>query len=389
MNVDIDYQALYTYLDDHREEMVTALGELVQFESPSTEIRSLNRLAEHLAERWRAVAPGVRAELLTPPGGPHHVLVSFPVSGAATLEARPALLLGHYDTVWPIGTLDERPFTVAEDRVTGPGVLDMKAGLVIAEFALRAVAELDLPVPRSVMLLWNGDEEVGSRTSRPYIEDEAGKSDYVLVLEPAMHGGALKTARKGVGAFTLDVMGLASHAGVAPEQGESAIEELAHQILRLQQMTDLEAGTTVNVGVIQGGSRSNVVAAHARARIDTRAWTLAEASRLEAAIRALKPVNPATTLKIKGGFGRPPMERTPEIAAMFETARRIGLALGLDLSEGASGGGSDGNFTAALGVPTLDGLGAVGEGSHAVHEYVVASSLPRRAALLAGLLCEL
>jgi glutamate carboxypeptidase len=388
MNVDVDVKALYAYLDEHLDDMVTALGDLVDFESPSTAYGHLNRLAAHLVERWRSVAPGVQAELLTPTEGPNHVRVCYPAAEAAP-DAGTALILGHFDTVWPIGTIAERPYAVEDDKATGPGVLDMKAGLVIAEFALRAIIELGLPLSRPVTLLWNADEEVGSRTSRSYIEAEAKGADYVLVLEPAMHNGALKTARKGIGGFSVDVTGRASHAGVAPEEGESAIVELAHQILRLQQMTDLEAGTTVNVGVVEGGSRSNVVAAHARARVDTRAWTLEAAARLEAAIRALEPVNPATTLEITGGFGRPPMERTSETVAMFEKARSIGQEIGLDLSEGASGGGSDGNFTAALGVPTLDGLGAEGDGSHALHEYILVSSLARRAALLAGLLNEL
>jgi glutamate carboxypeptidase len=265
----------------------------------------------------------------------------------------------------------------------------MKGGIVIAEYALRTLKALEIPMTRPVVVFLNSDEEIGTGTSQEPIEALAREAAYTLVLEPAMEDGSLKTSRKGVGGFTLEVEGRASHAGGAPEAGISAIEELAHQILRLHGMTDMARGTTVNVGVIAGGTRSNVVAASAMAEIDTRAWTIEDAEALEAAILSIEPVNPETVVTVRGGFERPPMERTPSTVALFEAAREIGSQMGLTLTEGASGGGSDGNFTSALGVPTLDGLGVEGGGAHSVDEFIRIASLPERAALLAGLLATL
>jgi glutamate carboxypeptidase len=233
------------------------------------------------------------------------------------------------------------------------------------------------------------DEEIGSPTSRELIERQARQADYVLVLEPPTLEGSLKTARKGVGDFSLKVKGIASHAGSQPERGVSAINELAHQILSLQELADGEQGTTVNVGIVEGGSRSNVIAAQAAAKIDVRAWTPQEAERVDLAIKKLEPVNPGAELEIKGGFGRPPMTRTESVVNLFQKAQKIGKQLGMDLEEGSTGGGSDGNFTAALGVPTLDGLGAMGDGAHADDEHILISQLPIRTALLAALLLEL
>lgn len=382
----VDIQALRAYLDDRRDEMVAVLETLIGFESPSSDKPSLDRLADHLAVRFRDV--GAHTRVIEQATGGNHVCAVIP-AGRGEDEREPALLLGHFDTVWPLGTLDRRPFRVEDGRAWGPGTVDMKGGLVIIEYALRAIAALGLDLPRPVTVLMNADEEVGSQTSRALIETEALRSAYVLVLEPSGPGGALKTERKGVGAFTLRVVGRASHAGAAPEEGVSAIEELARQILRLHGWNDNEAGTTVNVGVIRGGTRSNVVAAQASARIDVRARTQEEADRITALIQSLTPFHPEARLAVQGGFGRGPMERTPEIVALFETARRLGAAMGLDLEQSASGGGSDGNFSAALGVTTLDGLGPVGRGAHAEDEHVEIDSLPERAALLAALLCEL
>lgn len=381
----MDYQALKAYAHAHQDEMVAALEDLVSRESPSTDKAHLDRLASHLATRWREV--GATADVIENPKRGNHLRVLFParISGG---EPAPALLLGHFDTVWPVGTLAERPFRVEQGRAWGPGTFDMKGGLVIAEFALRAVYDLGLPLARPVMLLLNSDEEIGSGTSRRLIEAAARDAAYVLVLEPAVPGGALKTARKGVGGFTLRVTGRASHAGAAPEEGVSAIVELAQQILRLHELSDSGTGTTVNVGVIQGGTRSNVIAAHAEARIDVRSWTKEDLDRVAAKIRALQPFNAATTVTVSGGIGRPPMERTADVVALYRVAEQVGSQLGLAVEEGASGGGSDGNYTAAMGVPTLDGLGPVGDGAHAIHEHVEVASLPARAALLAGLLCE-
>jgi glutamate carboxypeptidase len=382
----MEFPGLSTYMDAHADEMVARLRTLVEHESPSTDKPRLDLLAEHLAERWEFL--GAVVSVIDNPVRGNHLCISLP-SIVPERRAAPILLLGHLDTVWPVGTLARRPFSIAEGRAMGPGVYDMKGGLVIAEFALRAIAELALPLSHPVTVMLNSDEEIGSTTSRGLIEAEAAAAVAVLVLEPATPQGALKTARKGVGGYVVEVTGRAAHAGVAPEEGVSAIEELAHQILRLHQMTDLASGTTVNVGLIEGGTRPNVVAAEASARIDVRVWTREEADRIDTAIRALQPANAATQLVVNGGFERFPMERGEGTLRLYAAAQRAGQSLGLSLQDAASGGGSDGNFTAAMGIPTLDGLGAVGNGAHAEHEFVRISSLPERAALLAALLCEL
>ena len=360
--------------------MLDVLKGLVDHESPSGDKAALDGLAATLAGRFRAIGGSV--EVIDNPLGGNHVRARF--EGSATL--RPALVLGHFDTVWSLGRLAERPFAIEDGRAFGPGVYDMKASLVLAEFALRS---LECPLPRAVVVLLTSDEEIGSPTSRRPIEDEAKKCAYVLVLEPPLAGGRLKTARKGVGLFTLTVEGRAAHAGVEPEKGISAIEELAHQIVSLNRLRKPEAGTTINVGLARGGTAPNVVAEEATATIDVRVASLDEGRRIEEAFQALQPILPGARLTVTGRFNRPPMERSPAVADLFERARMIGRSIGLELEEGSTGGGSDGNFTAALGVPTLDGLGVEGAGAHADHEQIRIDSLPERAALLAALLRDL
>jgi glutamate carboxypeptidase len=359
------------------------LEELVGFESPSGDKIALEALKEVLIDRLRMISASVRTE----PGPLEfgHVLARF--KGPA--ERRPALVLAHYDTVWPYGTLDTMPFRVDEGRAFGPGIYDMKASLAMFLRVMELIESAGLAVPRPVWALFTCDEEIGSPTSRSLIEGLARESAYVLVLEPAMADGGLKTSRKGVGRFHLEVSGRAAHAGAAPWDGRSAVVELAHLVLRLETLEDLAAGTTINVGVIKGGTAPNVVPAFASAEIDVRVASKAEETRIDAALRSLVPITPDTRITVSGGINRPPMERTPAIASLFEHAHRIGRELGLDLNEGSTGGGSDGNFTAALGIPTLDGLGARGAGAHADHEHVVIESLSERAALLAALLLEL
>jgi glutamate carboxypeptidase len=273
-------------------------------------------------------------------------------------------------------------------RLHGPGVFDMKAGIALGMLAVRALQASGGPPVRIAMLLTT-DEETGSATSRPLLEAEARRSAAVLVLEPSLPGGALKTARKGCGGYELVVRGVAAHAGIDPRAGASAVRELARQILRLEALQDLERGISLNVGVVSGGTRPNVVPDLATASIDVRVPEMADAARLDAAIRALRPELPGTRLEIRGGVERPPLERTPAVMALYEHARAVAAELGRALGEGSTGGGSDGNFTAALGVPTLDGLGAVGDGAHALHEHVVVADLPWRAALVAGLIQRL
>lgn len=375
--------SLWDVLRPRRDEMVERLRSYVVHESPSRDKPALDALARVVRSRFEAI--GADAEILPNMTGGDHVRARWRTAAG---EAPPALILGHFDTVWPVGTLAKMPFKVEGDRACGPGTFDMKAGLVLVEFALRAIQILDLDVPRPVVALFTSDEEIGSPTSRRWIEDQARESAYVLVLEPPLPGGALKTARKGVGHFTIEVDGKPAHAGIEPEKGVSAIQELAHQVLAVHALSQPPA-TTLNVGLIQGGTAPNVVAAQAVARVDVRATTAAEAARVEQALHALKPVLPGASLKVTGGFNRPPMERTPRTEALFERARTIGRTLGLELIEGSTGGASDGNFTAALGLPTLDGLGAFGAGAHAEHEHILVESLPERAALLAALLLGL
>jgi glutamate carboxypeptidase len=362
-------------------EMVELLEELVRLESPSHDKHALDRLAKLLANRLLFL--GASVEVVPNASGGDHVLGRFQHAG----KLRPALVLGHFDTVWPRGTLDRMPVRIDEHgRGFGPGVFDMKASLAIFLSVIEQLGKSLQVLPRPVWVLLTSDEEIGSPTSRGLIEQLATESAYVLVLEPALANGGLKTSRKGVGRFRLEVEGKAAHAGVAPQDGRSAIVELAHQILKLQTLQDLAAGTTINVGVIEGGTTPNVVPARASAEIDVRVASQVEESRIIAALRALEPGMEGTRLNITGSFNRPPMERTAAIAALFHQAREIGRGLGLELSEGSTGGGSDGNFTAALGVPTLDGLGARGGGAHADDEHVILASLPERAELLYGLL---
>lgn len=375
--------ALLRYLDPLRDAMAASLEALVVRESPSRDKPALDALSGFLAARFGAL--GLDVERLANAAGGDHLRVRL---GGAEGHP-PALVLGHFDTVWPLGTLERMPFRLADGRAFGPGAYDMKASLVLAEFAVRALAALGRRPPRPVVFLFTSDEEVGSPTSRRLIEDESRQSAFTLVLEPPLPGDRLKTARKGVGRFTLEVAGRPAHAGVEPEKGVNALVELAHQVLALSRLADPAAGTTVNVGVAGGGTTPNVVPASARAEIDVRVTNREEARRVAEALGRLEPVLAGASLTVGGGFNRPPMERTAQTAALFERARAVGQALGLVLGEGSTGGGSDGNFTAALGVPTLDGLGAPGAGAHADDEHVELSALPGRAALLAALLLEL
>jgi len=357
--------------------------ELVELESPSGDRPHLEILKGHLIDRLSMLSATIR--LGRNPSGEDHIVAQF----AGQDPRSPALVLGHYDTVWPQGTIGTMPFRVENGRAFGPGILDMKASLAMFLRVMELIERVGLSLPRPVWAIFTADEESGSHTSRRLIEEVARKSAYVLVLEPALADGGLKTSRKGVGRFRLEVEGKAAHAGVAPGDGRSAIRELAHQILRVEQLADGAAGTTINVGVIQGGTAANVVPARARAEIDVRVASQAEERRIDHAIHGLRPVTPDVYLTVDGSFTRPPMERTPAVADLFEQARRIGRELGMELTEGSTGGGSDGNFTAALGLPTLDGLGARGGGAHADDEHIVIDSLHERAALLAALLLDL
>jgi len=375
--------ALLEATGPRRGAMIESLRRLVEHESPSLDKPALDGLARTIAARFGRL--GGTVDLVPNDVGGVHVRARFgPDTGGP-----PALVLGHYDTVWPVGTLAEMPFLVDGEKVFGPGIFDMKASLVVVEEAIEAVRALGLGLPRPVVVLFTSDEEIGSLRSRDLLESEARQSAYTLVVEPPLADGGLKTARKGTGMFTVEVQGVSSHAGVEPEKGRSAIVELAHQILAIQALARPELGTTLNVGVISGGTTSNVVPAHATAKVDARIMSMTEAARLESEIKALRTVTPGVTLTITGRIKRPPMERTPAVVGLLDRVRPIAATLGLDLTDGSTGGASDANFTAALGIPTIDGLGAPGAGAHAVHEHILIDQLPIRAALLAALLLEL
>jgi glutamate carboxypeptidase len=376
-----DAKALLDAVSSQSAWMIKALRDLVDVESPSDHKPAVDeavQLARSLAE-----AAGGRVKLHKLKQFGDILEVRF---GAARSSRKPILLLGHLDTVWPLGTLRTMPWREQDGRFFGPGVLDMKAGIAMALAAVRVLRQLGVRHP--VTLLLNSDEEVGSPVSRPITERLALKSSAVLVLEPAQ-GLACKTARKGIGQYRLHVTGVASHSGVDFERGHSAILELARMLQTAAGFTDLRLGRTVNSGVISGGTRANVVAQHAYADVDVRIARASDAARVDRLFRGLRCFDPHCALEITGGLNRPPMERKPGTVALYKQARKLAAELGFELQEAATGGGSDGNFTAALGVPTLDGLGAVGEGAHAAHESVVIEHLVPRTALLAALLASL
>ena len=367
--------------------LLDTIEALVRLESPTPDKAAVDRCGAELARRLEAI--GGRVTRLPQAEAGDHLRAEFAptVSGPAG-AAQPVLLLGHFDTVWPIGQIARMPLRQEAGRLYGPGVFDMKAGISLGMLATRALREQG-SLARGITMLWTTDEEIGSGTSRAIIEEEARRSAAVLVLEPSLPGGVVKTARKGCGQFELKVHGVSAHAGVDPGKGASAIHELAAQIRTIVALQDLDRGISVNVGLLSGGSRPNVVAEEARAVIDARVARREDGTRIEAAMQALRPSLAGTRLEVTGGFSRPPLERSPAVARLYEQARSAAAEMGMDLGEGATGGGLDGNFTAALGIPTLDGLGAVGDGAHALHEHVEVEALAGRAALLAGLIARL
>jgi glutamate carboxypeptidase len=368
-------------------DIIALIRELVECESPSDHPPSVNRFVDLLAGKVADVA-----KVRTFPGGRFgkHLHCEFQTPGARKSKDGAILALAHSDTVWPLGTLAQMPYRAKDGRLWGPGVLDMKSGIAFFISAIRMLRDLDVPVERRVIMQVNADEEVGSESSRPLTEEAARKSAVVLVLEPGTGlTGKIKTARKGVGDYTVTVKGRASHAGVDFQNGASAVVELARQIERIAGFTQLERGITVNPGVIAGGTRTNVVAAEARAEVDIRVARLKDAPMLDKKFKSLRPFDKRCTIAVEGGLNRPPMERTAGIRKLFQTARSFARELGVDLEESSTGGGSDGNFTAALGIPTLDGLGGVGEGAHAINESILVDRIADRTALLAVLLSRL
>ncbi len=377
---------IFEFLREQQDAMLTMLQAFVEAESPSTDKAAVDHFAGIVSKTVQDMHGCVEVHHSERTG--NQLRAEFRLQDRRTSGR--ILLLGHMDTVWDLGTVRRMPFRVRNGRAFGPGVFDMKGGIVVGLFAIRALQQLRIGVRKRIVLLLNGDEEIGSHSSRALTEKEARQSDCVLVLEPAAgRSGALKTARKGVGDFQISVKGQSAHAGLEPEKGASAVVELCRQILRLQDLANPRLGISVNAGMISGGTRANVVAAEAAAHVDVRVARIRDMRAVERKFRALKAFDRRTSLKIHGGFNRPPLERSGPGIALFRRAESIAGGLGFAVKETAVGGGSDGNFTAALGIPTLDGLGAVGEGAHAEHEHVIVRELPRRAALLAHLIASL
>ncbi len=370
------------FFTERQDTIAETIRQLVEIESPSDNKPAVDQLGALLAGRFEKI--GGHAKFHRAQNVGDHLQVDF--SGAHS--GKPVLLLGHIDTVYPMGTLSTMPCRVADGRLWGPGALDMKSGIALILHALEGLRTWHGDtVPRPVTVLLVTDEEVGSESSRRITESLARKSEAVLVLEPS-YGlkGAVKTARKGVGEYTIKVTGKAAHSGLDFDNGESAIVEMARQITAISKLVNRKRGLTLNVGVVSGGTRTNVIPAQATASLDVRVAQMKDAKAIDRQLRALKPFNRKCKLEIKGAVNRPAMERNAGVAMLYKKASEIAEELGWKLEEAAVGGGSDGNFTASLGIPTLDGLGGVGEGAHATHESVVISELPRRATLLAELI---
>lgn len=373
---------LLSYLQNNQANMVADLELLVRAESPSTNKEKVDQCGVVLRTLFRRHL-GIEAEVM-----PHHVQGDSLQFSYGNGEGQ-ILILVHFDTVWEVGRLSYR---VEGNRAYGPGIMDMKGGIIQAIWAAKACKELNIECNKRVVFLCTSDEEIGSPSSRPWIEQEALKSDAVLVPEPPTSlTGELKTARKGIGVYSIKIRGKASHAGNHHADGISAVDEMARQIVYLHSLTDYEKGTTVNVGIAGGGTRTNIVAEQAELHVDTRMVSISEEKRIESLIKGIQPHTDGITIDVEGGISRPPMERSTSIERLFRLAAQCAVELGFELRQSPepAGGGSDGNYTASLGVPTLDGLGSVGEGPHAEQEHVVMEQLPIRAALLAKLLTRM
>lgn len=382
MKEGMEVNDIYRFLRKKQGEMISYLEEMVNLESPSLDKTLVDRLADWNAANFKQLTGGNTRFFDNDTYG-KHIRVEWG-EGEEQL-----LVIGHIDTVWPSGTINKMPFKIEEGKAHGPGVFDMKGGIIQGLFALHALQELGYILDKKVVFLMNSDEEVGSPSSQKIIEEEAEKSEFTFVLEPAMErDGKLKTFRKGVGIFEVDITGIPAHSGIAPLKGASALEELSHQIIYLHSLTDHEKGTTINVGKARGGTAFNVVAEKAMAELDMRVMDTEESDRVAALIKNLEPRLKGTEITVHERMRRYPLERTPEVVSMFHTAQHLAKEqLKFNLSEQSAGGFSDGNLTARYN-PTLDGLGAVGDGAHARHEHLIVDEMPRRSALLALLLLE-
>jgi glutamate carboxypeptidase len=370
---------LLKHLESRREALIETIRSFVEIETPSGDSQRIGNLVDLLERRLAELGASVR--IVRTEGGP-----SLHASFGDVKEKETLLIVGHCDTVWPAGTLARKPFRIEDGRIYGPGVFDMKSGLALALEAISALKATGRRPARPIELFFSCDEERGSHSTRDLIESMTHRARAALVLEPPLPGGRVKTARKGIGQFSIIARGRAAHAGVAPERGISAIEELSHQIIKLHALNDHSRGITVNVGVISGGTMSNVVAAEARGEIDVRFWTGEDEKEIIASLQSLKPVLDGAVIEVSGRVNRPPLERSESIGSLYEHARKLSQEIGFDLGEGKTGGGSDGNFIAALGRPVLDGLGPDGDGAHAEYEHVMVDNLIPRTALIARLI---
>ncbi len=372
---------LLTTAEARLPQMIEELKILVEIESPSDSPSAVNNLVAYLSNRLDKL--GVKTSRVPAQNGGDVVVGRYGGEGKAVM------ILGHMDTVWPLGTLARRPVRIEGDKLFGPGSYDMKAGLVVAIHALEVLQALDRNPKHPIIFFFSSLEETNCEPYKSVLEANAQACDYVLDLEPAWPGGAVRTERKGSANYVLNIRGRAAHAGADPRKGTSAITELAHQIQTLNSFTDYEKGTTVNVGVINGGIRPNVIPDNARAEIDVRFCRLVDGQAIDSKIKALEPYLSGAELEITGKIGMPPLERTEKVVALYQKAKGVATQLGFELGEASTGGVSEACITSALGIPTLDGLGADGDGAHAEYEHVVLPSLATRTALLAGLLLEL
>lgn len=378
---------LLTYFSERKVELLAFIRALVESESPSGDEAGSREVVDLLVESARDIDGVTSIERIASPGYGEHLLVR--AFGESDCALDPIILVGHTDTVHARGSLCERPWRAQGNRIYAPGIFDMKANCAMALEALRACSILKLNPRHEIILLLTCDEETGSETGRALIEANARNASYALVLEPPAVGGRVKTGRKGTGIFSMEIEGCAAHAGLEPEKGASAILELARQVERLHSMNDSDSGINVNVGVVEGGTRSNVVAAHARADIDLRFSNTTEGERVENEILSSRPFDERIQIHVSGGINRPPLERTEKVLSLYKKAKRVAAVLGFELGEAQVGGASDGNFIAALGVPVLDGLGIDGDGAHAQHEHIISDDIASRSALLCGLIMSL
>lgn len=382
-----DANLFLSYFTQRRDEMLRQIRALVEIESPSGDVAGSGRVVAQVAEMaWDLPFPCTVERLDAPDYGQHIRVRAF---GDNAQSDGTLLLLGHTDTVHPCGSLAARPWRIEGNKAFAPGVFDMKANIVLALEALRALSAHGCPPQREIVMLLTCDEETGSEQGRQWVEAEARRAKSCLVLEPAAPGGKVKTGRKGTGLFTLHAHGVPAHAGLEPEKGANAIIELARHLANVQALTDYAQGTTVNVTTIRGGTVSNVIPEYAEAEVDVRFQTMAEAARIEQAIKGLQSFDERVRLDIGGEINRPPLERTAGVVALYEHAKNIAATFGYELGEAQVGGGSDGNFVGALGVPVLDGIGVQGDGAHTNHEHILLDDLAARATLLAQLILEL